>query len=675
MNKININSNITINWKIWRGVNKVEEDFVGSNLRVFLIGTENTYYLVPKAEGGVLTMTIAQGSLASGSYDLKAIWEINGGRTLMSSTRSNIFGITENEAPERTEVINIVSYVESYGRDGLSAFEIAVLRDLHRGCTSEAEWIESLYVGGEGGGSGICTLGIAIPIGGTELGDELLDNEEVKPYVSNNTLIKDTPLNVLFKALLYRAVEIQVPENVETHDGFVTVADGQLVITTSEYIGKRPNGYVEVYIDYRNDNQPVGTPHSVTGLEYGYATDAAGLNKVVGEDSSEAIGEDPEILPRSGNSVTLVTVDNGAAVTFENGAYRFSPKVGNNIIRVEYNQGAIRYTIEELHVWPLNSAENVYSEDGVKLDAVDAEIECKVINGSHTYPHPEPKGTNFVKTQGGITFDATQSKILITNKTEANVGEMASCGVLAVYGYERVTNSSIKNQGEENYGYKPSESSTNIAYVDIEREAVTETITQGSYKVEHNTLGELTLEDGKYSFVVQDGENIITATLTQPSIKCDIDAIRTVYTLNEDGEVDKELMTTKVEDTVTDVDKKDIWKFSKELSSKIRYFNGTSYVDKDIAYNITPAKGTPQRNEGINLSEGASDSPFYMVFPASLDVGSIKSYTWDDDENKYITVATTFKESADLNVGEKFKEVKCDDPFMAAGWYYFTIIK
>jgi hypothetical protein len=150
MIKVNKSSEIAIYWKIWRGVNKNTEVFDGkSNLKVFLIGTDDTYSLSPSvskdADGcSILEMTIPENTLAYGAYDLKAIWKKNDGRTLMMSMRSNIFGIAaDEEAPVRYEEIRVVSYVESYGRDGLSAYELAVMRGVISGI-SEVKWLEAM---------------------------------------------------------------------------------------------------------------------------------------------------------------------------------------------------------------------------------------------------------------------------------------------------------------------------------------------------------------------------------------------------------------------------------------------------------------------------------------------------------------------------------------------------
>lgn len=152
MEVVNQKTNIKIYWKIFRGENKVTEDFHSMNteLKVFVVGTGNKYYMVPiinrdiEAGYDVIEIDIPARMLETGAYDLRAIWWKNKGRDLLTSNRCGIFGITDSieEAPiEDLAVIKIASYTESFGRDGMSAYETAVMYDLHLGITSEKEWV------------------------------------------------------------------------------------------------------------------------------------------------------------------------------------------------------------------------------------------------------------------------------------------------------------------------------------------------------------------------------------------------------------------------------------------------------------------------------------------------------------------------------------------------------
>lgn len=152
MEVVNQKTNIKIYWKIFRGENKVTEDFhsLNTELKIFVVGSGNKYYITPiinrVVEPGydVIEIEIPSGMLEEGAYDLRAIWWKNKGRNLLTSNRCGIFGITDSaeEAPiEDLVEIKIASYTENFGRDGMSAYETAVMYDLHLGITSEKEWV------------------------------------------------------------------------------------------------------------------------------------------------------------------------------------------------------------------------------------------------------------------------------------------------------------------------------------------------------------------------------------------------------------------------------------------------------------------------------------------------------------------------------------------------------
>lgn len=152
MKTINKNSYTKIFWKVFRGNNKVSEDFhsLNTELKIFVVGSGNKYYIAPiinrVIEPGydVIEIEIPSGMLEEGAYDLRAIWWKNKGRNLLTSNRCGIFGITDSaeEAPiEDLVEIKIASYTENFGRDGMSAYETAVMYDLHLGIASEKEWV------------------------------------------------------------------------------------------------------------------------------------------------------------------------------------------------------------------------------------------------------------------------------------------------------------------------------------------------------------------------------------------------------------------------------------------------------------------------------------------------------------------------------------------------------
>lgn len=677
MKKINVNSKITINWKIWRGVNKVEEDFVGSNLRVFLIGTENTYYLIPKAKGGVVTMTIAPGTLAAGSYDLKAIWEKNGGRTLMSSTRSNIFGITEaEEADQKNEVMQIVSYVESYGRDGLSAFEIAVLRGLHRGCSSEAEWINSLYAGGEGGG-GICTLGSDITIGGTALGDELLngDNDlKLEGYLVGDTLSGGTPLNLLFKALLYRATEVQFPENVEANEGYVAITEHAKLEVSTDYIGNRPNGYLLIRVDY-TPSEIAPTPPEITGLTWGYKDKDGNIV----EDEQSVRGNDPDVTKQDEPKITVKVNENDVELT--NGEYRYTNIIKNNSSPINYNvsvnvdEGKVVYTTDELFVWPLNSAYNTYDDGILEPAKVDAEEELDKLEGSASYMHPAVGKPNPSATPARASYSAP-NVALKSITPNLKVGDKAEVEVT-------ITNSTLNKTSPQisglTYGYKKNG-------VASENTSVEGTInapeTQPDVAVElYNNGTKMVYTDGKYSFTVVEGENKITAKYFYPTAQCSSSDL-TVTPLNEDG-FDEAAVTAKgFNDSVGGGSKEFVLKtFDVVLPAYIKYYNGTQYNGDTFndELRLIPYDGDAKKETAASgfTIKSVLLNPFYIFIPNKYSADDILVYFWKamPEPAEYVQrTPTLVEDETQEGVPANYKVYKCSDSSAVGnGTYYITI--
>lgn len=152
MKTINKYSSIRVLWKIFRGNNKISEDFhsPNTNVKVFLVGSGDTYYYIPTVNTivdpgyDVLEIDIPSGKLIEGVYDIKAIWVKNNERNVLTSIRSGVLAITDSleEAPVQDEEIKIASYVESFGRDGMTAYELAVMRGITE--LSEKDWLQGL---------------------------------------------------------------------------------------------------------------------------------------------------------------------------------------------------------------------------------------------------------------------------------------------------------------------------------------------------------------------------------------------------------------------------------------------------------------------------------------------------------------------------------------------------
>lgn len=176
---------VHIEWSIFRGTSHVPEDFSRALVKVFLIGTYEKYLLTATAQGGTLVADLPQG-LPEGAYSLEAVWVKNYGnllpkrqtltpsitppcprrpgprpndpcfihpndnrfndRCLMRSRKDYLFALTDY-ASEATETgasgevtVRCSSAVATYGYDGLSAYELAVMRGDFSG--SEGEYLE-----------------------------------------------------------------------------------------------------------------------------------------------------------------------------------------------------------------------------------------------------------------------------------------------------------------------------------------------------------------------------------------------------------------------------------------------------------------------------------------------------------------------------------------------------
>ena len=174
---------IHVVWSIFRGTSDVHEDFSRALVKVFLIGNYEKYLLEAVAEGGNLVFDIPQG-LPEGAYSLEAIWVKNynnllpssdtltpsvdsgcrnqplrwpfkhphdhrfNDRCIMRSRKDYVFALTEYDSESTfykdsgDADIKIRSAVATYGYDGLSAYEIAVLRGDFNG--TEGEYLDSL---------------------------------------------------------------------------------------------------------------------------------------------------------------------------------------------------------------------------------------------------------------------------------------------------------------------------------------------------------------------------------------------------------------------------------------------------------------------------------------------------------------------------------------------------
>ena len=147
----------SVEWKIVRGQNMSSEDFSGALVNVYLIGPDNIYPVKPFVVNNdgyqILRIDVCSENLAAGVYDVKVVWLKN--RSLPGytgycdsranvSVKSGVFAITDihSEVTYDGDIVRIMSKVDSYGKDGMSAYEIAVMRGLTS--LSEADWLKGI---------------------------------------------------------------------------------------------------------------------------------------------------------------------------------------------------------------------------------------------------------------------------------------------------------------------------------------------------------------------------------------------------------------------------------------------------------------------------------------------------------------------------------------------------
>lgn len=160
MKYVGSNQRINLSWTISRGASKVKEDFRRSSLFVFLTSNNEQIPLNYTLSENVITATLPTG-LPEGVYGLLAVWfksacnPFEGGNDVsfpplgrMSRSQvDDLFGITavSNEADySESSAVNIEvrSMVATYGYDGLSAYEMAVISG--QTALRQSEWVSNI---------------------------------------------------------------------------------------------------------------------------------------------------------------------------------------------------------------------------------------------------------------------------------------------------------------------------------------------------------------------------------------------------------------------------------------------------------------------------------------------------------------------------------------------------
>lgn len=145
---------ITLNWKIKKGVGLALEDFTRSVVKLFLISGDDRFVVPCTASRGVVSAIIEE-QLAEGIYSAEVLWvkngSINHSRCLQRSCVDNLFCITTNtneaDSSQAPVVLNITTKAATYGYDGLSAYEAAVMRGNYDG--NESDFYDAIIVSPE----------------------------------------------------------------------------------------------------------------------------------------------------------------------------------------------------------------------------------------------------------------------------------------------------------------------------------------------------------------------------------------------------------------------------------------------------------------------------------------------------------------------------------------------
>jgi hypothetical protein len=153
MNYIPTNLKINIEWTVMKGVGNEAEDFSRSAVALFLFSEENRWAVPCVADyTGVVKAQLPE-TLAEGVYSLDLIWvkndgSVKGSRCIQRTRKPCVFVVDAGTQPPagyegQPVTVEIRTVAAPYGYDGLSAYEIAVLRDTTT--LDEQEWSKGLF--------------------------------------------------------------------------------------------------------------------------------------------------------------------------------------------------------------------------------------------------------------------------------------------------------------------------------------------------------------------------------------------------------------------------------------------------------------------------------------------------------------------------------------------------
>lgn len=139
-NYIHQGNKITLNWTVKKGAGLALEDFSRAAVRLFFINATDRIYVPCTISGiGVITATATTENVTrwpEGTYSVELLWVKNMGvaesRCLQRTRVDNLFCLTANESEadsgQAPVTLTLTTVAHSYGYDGLSAYEAAVLR-------------------------------------------------------------------------------------------------------------------------------------------------------------------------------------------------------------------------------------------------------------------------------------------------------------------------------------------------------------------------------------------------------------------------------------------------------------------------------------------------------------------------------------------------------------------
>lgn len=161
MEIIPTNVKISLEWSVKKGIGNEAEDFSRSTVSLFLFNDANRWVVPCTADYTGLVKAELPETLEEGVYSLELVWikndkSINETRCIQRTRKTCVFAIGSGASaadaravlpdipPITTPLpkVKMTTVAAPYGYDGLSAYEICVLRG--KTTLSEDEWAEKL---------------------------------------------------------------------------------------------------------------------------------------------------------------------------------------------------------------------------------------------------------------------------------------------------------------------------------------------------------------------------------------------------------------------------------------------------------------------------------------------------------------------------------------------------